>query len=504
MKKRIGVISAVTVAGVLALGIVTGVFAGTTRGTDVNEAGNGNTLVLLQGNFQYLAKSKILAEVNKIRKEACDKSIRDPRNETKSLKSSDYVPIRWSGDLEWIAQTRAAEGSLYMEHTRPNGAICFTTKHNGLSSGEEVLAWNGTADILYGINQWYDEKTDWVSNTANAVTGHYTAMINPDNRYIGIGAFLPSSDDLIGAVAGEFSDETGLDETQAKSIGACDQVIEVRNSNLKTFVSVSAGKIHIGKTAKAKLNMTAEYPDGVWATEAAVKPNDRLIWSCSDNSIATINSNGLVTGVKPGDVTIRATVGTHSYSKKTEIEDHKWSSGYTTDQPATCTKNGKKSIHCSVCDHTKNHAVIPASGHKWKKEYTIDKKATLAAKGSKSIHCSVCNVKKSGSVTIIPKLVLPVVKITKPKAAKKSITIKWKKLSKANQKKITGIEIQCSQKKNFKKKTKTVKAKKTSASKKITKLAKKKKYYVRVRTYKKWNGKKYTSRWSEIRTAKTK
>lgn len=504
MKKKIGIILAITIAGILAFGVVSGVFAGTTRETDVSQAGSGKTLVLLHGDFQYLAKSKILDQINKIRKEACDQAVRDPRDETKSLKASDYVPIRWSGDLEWIAQTRAAEGSLYMEHTRPNGTICFTAKHNGLTSDQEVLAWNGTADILYGISQWYDEKTDWVNNVTNAVTGHYTSMINPDNRYIGIGAFLPSSDDLMGAVAGEFTGGTGLNEAQAKAIGECDQVIEVQNNNLKTSVSISAKKIHIGETAKAKLNMTAEYPDGVWSTSAAVKPKEKLIWSCSDDSVATISSSGQVTAVKPGDVTIKATVGTRSYSKKTEVEDHRWNNSYAIDQPATCTKNGKKSIHCSVCDKTKNSSVIPASGHKWKKGYTIDKKATLASKGSKSIHCSVCNIKKSGSVTVIPKLVLPVVKITKPKAAKKAIVVKWKKISKTNQKKIAGIEIQYSRNKNFKKKTKTIKAKKTAVSKKIKKLSKKKKYYIRIRTWTKWNGKKYTSGWSTVKTAKTK
>lgn len=45
---------------------------------------------------------------------------------------------------------------------------------------------------------------------------------------------------------------------------------------------------------------------------------------------------------------------------------------------------------------------------------------------------------------------------------------------------------------------------KTAVSKKIAKLAKKKKYFVRIRTWKKWKGKKYVSKWSPVKSVKTK
>ena len=463
LEKRIGIFLSVVVAAVIISGTIACAFAAAIRETDADAPADGNTFVLYSGEFQYLTKSEILARINEIRQEACAEGLRDPRNKNNNLTESDYVPIKWSSDLEWIAQTRAAEGALYMAHMRPNGTRCFTANHNGEKSWGEVLVWNGAADILYGISQWYSEKKDWVNhNEDNAETGHYTAMIDPGNTYVGIGAFLPSSEDEIGTVAGEFSYKTGLDETQAAAIGECDQVIEVEDSRLKTSVSVSS-KIHIGKTAKAKLNMKAEYPDGVWPTAAEVKPYEEIIWSSSDDGIASISSDGQITGVNPGNAAITATVGTHSFSEEIQIEGHNWDSSYTVDQAATCTRDGKKSIHCSVC-----------------------------------------NVRKSGSTVSIPKLVLPVIKIAKPKAAKKAVIVKWNKVSAGNQKKISGIEIQYSQNKNFKTKTKIIKAKKTDVSKKIKKLVSKKKYYVRIRTWKKWNGKKYTSKWSAVKIAKTK
>ena len=104
-----------------------------------------------------------------------------------------------------------------------------------------------------------------------------------------------------------------------------------------------------------------------------------------------------------------------------------------------------------------------------------------------------------------PVMDLPAVKIAKPKAAKKAITVKWKKPSKANLKKIKRIEIQCSTDSKFKKavKTKLVSSSKTSA--KIKGLKKGKRYYIRVRGYCETGGiKHYSKKWSSVKSVKTK
>ncbi|MEI3502666.1 MAG: hypothetical protein V8Q42_03035 [Anaerovoracaceae bacterium] len=45
---------------------------------------------------------------------------------------------------------------------------------------------------------------------------------------------------------------------------------------------------------------------------------------------------------------------------------------------------------------------ISATGHKWNIEATIDKKPTCTENGSRSIHCSVCDSVKDGSAESIP------------------------------------------------------------------------------------------------------
>ena len=78
---------------------------------------------------------------------------------------------------------------------------------------------------------------------------------------------------------------------------------------------------------------------------------------------------------------------------------------------------------------------------------------------------------------------LPAVKISKPKAAKKKITVKWKKVSKKNLIKIQGIEIQVATDPGFTNIVKTATAGKKKTSKVIKGLSPKTKYYVRIRAY---------------------
>ena len=88
----------------------------------------------------------------------------------------------------------------------------------------------------------------------------------------------------------------------------------------------------------------------------------------------------------------------------------------------------------------------------------------------------------------------------KIKAAKKAISVEWKKVSG-----VKGYQVQVATDKKFKKNKKTVTVKKQKTTKTtVKKLKAKKKYYVRVRTYKIVNGKKVYSSWSKIKTVKTK
>lgn len=102
--------------------------------------------------------------------------------------------------------------------------------------------------------------------------------------------------------------------------------------------------------------------------------------------------------------------------------------------------------------------------------------------------------------TAKPQSTTPVkTKVQKISAGKKSITAQWKKVAG-----VSAYQVQIATNKKFSKNKKTFRVSKKSTKVKIKKLKAKKVYYVRVRSYKKVNGKKVYSKWSTVRKVKTK
>ena len=147
-----------------------------------------------------------------------------------------------------------------------------------------------------------------------------------------------------------------------------------------------------------------------------------------------------------------------------------------------------------------------ATHHKWSKNRTIVKRPTSKREGMKAHTCVVCGAIKENSEKTIPKLrlTLPAVKITAPKAAKKSATVNWKKVSRKNRKKIAKVQIQYSPDRHFKKSVTTVYANKSAISKKITNLKSRKKYYVRIRAYRKSGEVVHVSKWSAAKSVRAR
>ena len=131
----------------------------------------------------------------------------------------------------------------------------------------------------------------------------------------------------------------------------------------------------------------------------------------------------------------------------------------------------------------KDYIEIPVTHNS---EFALSTAASLNAKDVKKPTASPePTTKPTTKPTVKPqkKVTVPAMKSVKVSAKNKKITVRWKKLSK-----ITGYQLQISDKKNFKK-AKTIKYK-AKISKVILskangkKLKKKKKYYIRVRAYK--------------------
>lgn len=290
--------------------------------------------------------------VNAIRKEACDQGVWDPRNSSKKLTSKDYVPIQWSHELEEVARLRAAEASMTISHTRPNGKSCFTVSST-VSSGSEVLAWNYSKTMVNGINQFYGEKSDWVNKTSGAVTGHYTSMINPNNKYMGLGCFYATSKvPYPNTLCGRFSTSTKT-STKGSVVSNCYVPVQVTTSSLTNgrLKCVSGSStIEAGKTASYEL----------WA-DASYRTNTNVLlyeanWKSSDTSVATVDKYGKVTGVKKGSAVITATCGGISKTVTVTVKQY----------PPSTRISGKNrfatSVEISKATYTKADTVVIASG----------------------------------------------------------------------------------------------------------------------------------------------
>ena len=287
----------------------------TVRQTDVATASDGCILLGVDGKFSTAGKEAALARINKIRKEACDEGVPDPRNSDRALTSADYAPIKWSSSLEEIAQTRAAEGAVSESHTRPNGKSCFTAyRDREVRSYAEVLAWNWSG-MLGGINQWYGEKSDWVKQRAGAVTGHYTSMIDPDNTHVGLGTFNPSQGGWI-CTAGEFycaSADEAVAEEEVGVKGAYRQAVEIPQANIQSIGMSGKSKIEGRGTAQYTLEVNVAVESLYGASVAALVPLDDPIWSSNNTSVVVVDASGKASAVGCG----RAVVSAEALGKKT-------------------------------------------------------------------------------------------------------------------------------------------------------------------------------------------
>lgn len=526
--------------------------------TDVTTARDGCVLVGVKGSYITDVQA-VLARVNAIRKEACEEGVPDPRNAKRKLTPSDYVPIRWSSDLEYIARIRAAEASLVIAHTRPNGTSGFTLKSpNGIQSYGEVLAWNYTQKFLPGIEQWYEEKADWVNQNSNAVTGHYTQMIDPDNIYAGYATFINPDAQYPTTTSGEYSSYADMDETSGPDISNCTQTIEAELGNLTAGMSDFAD-------LKEENSVQADFYVQLSDSGCKLSFLDKAEWKSSNPSVASVDGNGQVKGLKKGTADITASKGSLTVTRTVRvIHDHSWDAGKVT-KSATCTKDGEKTYTCSGCGETKTE-VIKATGHKMGAWKTVASATTQKA-GRQERSCTVCNYKETRSIPKLKSYNFKVVssksavtyngKAQKPAvtvyAGNKKISSKYYTVSYKNNTAVGTAMITIQGKGNYKKYTgkttfrinlqkttlssakssrkgqlqatwkKTAgnagyqiqyasNAKFSGAKTKNTKatrytfqgLKSKRKYYVRVRTYKKVGSNYWYSKWSNVRNVKIK
>ena len=138
-----------------------------------------------------------------------------------------------------------------------------------------------------------------------------------------------------------------------------------------------------------------------------------------------------------------------------------------------------------------------------KKVATVNSKGKVTVKGTGKATITVTAKATSTYSKCVKKITVYGVpkkpEMKKLTAGKKKFTVQWKKDKKAD-----GYQVQYSTDKKFKKNVKSVNVSKKSTKATVKKLKKGKTYRVRIRSYKKINGKKYYSGWSKMKSVKVK
>lgn len=355
---------------------------------DHEQAREDNVMLKVTGHHSTLGDEECLKQINLMRYRACRHEEVNPDDESKKEKLSlktdygetpttdelsqsngDYVPMKWSNELERVAEIRSVEACLCDTHVRPNATeseymnkVILDGKDDW--SNAENLAWYG--DMQKDLNGWASERSLYVQNPqANEnYIGHYTNMIAPSNNYVGLSTF--SATDLDGnqvectALEGGDSELAFYNDvsytTTARNLNEdCSQKVEVEAAACDFSLHVD-DVLHYNKTQQGQVY--AEYRCPFTGTTTKWPVVSRILWSSTDEDVFKVSPQGMIAaGDHDGDAELQALVTNKLLAKTIKIGHNWFYEEGKTDVAATCVSEGKKYLKCSICGDLKEEAI---------------------------------------------------------------------------------------------------------------------------------------------------
>lgn len=287
----------------------------------------------VNGNSEGWTQQKVLDYINQVRREAYNEGL-----------VSQYTPVTWSKNLERTAQIRAAEISIYGDHTRPSGEDWFGIGDEGLMPGyAENLSWGGS--YYTNIKMWVDEKEDYrkylkcsqgqVSQCNYGVYGHYRNLVNPQLSAIGLAQFNTDRTTLnpySTAMAAEFNySATSSQSSDVKAV----------NTSVYQGVYVKSSAVgSVGAAGATTFNISAVAGDPVWTRATPVKEAKGLAKSQASAEWSRIQSSY---NVKQAAVTAAQKKVNTAQAKVDKLQPKSSKSGGKTTQSGTKTQTATKS-----------------------------------------------------------------------------------------------------------------------------------------------------------------
>ena len=436
-----------------------------------------------------------------------------------------YHTVTYTADGDIIGTETVRGGSTAMaELEAPEKAgylfIGWQDRETGDGLAEINIEKDTTADAVYIREEdavkpeavYFAKKEEWVSLSDEIYLGLYMEVFPKDA--VSKKVIWTSSDESVASVnkKGEAAllSEGDTTITATAYNGAAGSYVlhvydpEKVSPELPSGFTVQPLELKVGQTEQISYSLQ---PEG------GIFPDCIMMYEFEDTDCIEYDSSlGVVTGIKPGKAAVTLCLYTNDenveYTKQLIITVTEADDPVT---PPVSIDGAKVALSNSVYTYNgkvQKPTIETIDGRKLTEgeDYTV-KWSNAKSKNAGSYTVTVTGKGKyTGTTKATYKINPKGTSLKKPKKAKKSITVKWKKqVVKMSKSRITGYQIQLATDKSFSKNKRTVTVKGyKKVSKKVTKLKGGKKYYIRIRTYKKVNGTNYYSPWSKARTVTTK
>ena len=366
--------------------------------------------ITISGTRHYDAAYEVLAIVNKERAKV------------------GLSPLTMDQDLLEAAMKRAAESCVDFSHTRPNQTMCSSASSK--MNGENIAAGSRTAEGIMTI---------WMNSA-----GHRANILTDDYQSIGVGCFEQGDTWYWVQAFGSGEAETG---TQPQNRSVTELIPYVYDEYSSQFgLSISGDEEDDTLYTGNKLPLQVVMVNKGWQYAYAKLNADSFAWTSSNASVATVNEQGIVTGLAAGDTTITASSEKITVSRTIHVKKKAGSSKNTTGNTSMST------VRLQVKQKISAFKVMAIPNGDYVKSYksgntrifTVNQAGKLTAKkaGTAKLTATLASGKKITVKVIVQKGKVKTTKVTVNKKslklkAGKTETLKVKRYPYTSQEKVT-------------------------------------------------------------------
>lgn len=203
-------------------------------------------------------------------------------------------PLTMDATLLEVAMQRAAETTVYWDHTRPNGKSCFTITSIRGSAGENIAAGQATpATVMDG----------WMNSS-----GHRANILSSSYKSVGIGCFR-GSDGILRWV--QFFSSASPNATSRSGNVTATHEVEVDLSFFEPSLTVSVGTTSQGGWYDLGLGQSAT-PTFYLTNSGVGRPaieGSSFTWESSNPAHVSVAKAGTITAVGQGTATVTVSLG---------------------------------------------------------------------------------------------------------------------------------------------------------------------------------------------------